>query len=120
MKSCTEFRLLFLLGIIQPCVHCFDTGTLHNLLAPENSNLPKFVCEIVKNVAYTDRSVKTIAMAIFNNNFDKAKIDEILKCLPKRLTLIIQDFQSEKLITSLNKKTSIVIMIADEINTVSY
>lgn len=89
------------------------TASISNkIFSQEVSKLP-FVCEIVKDAVLKDQGINTVSVAIFDHNIDAAVIDEIMKCIPKRLSIMVTDFRKKELPTANNEKSSIVIMVAD-------
>lgn len=119
MKICLKIALIFL-GVFVYLENVCDAVELLNkaLHQEKDSKISKFVCDTVKDLVSKNRQINTISMAIFRNNFDNTKIDETLKCLPKRLSLIITDFRFIKPTITNIRKASIVIIVADNINMV--
>lgn len=115
-------RLKFAVVILAIFLHLngtCDAGLISNLISyQKESKLPKFACDVIKDVVSKERESKTVTMAIFENNLDESEINKILKCLPKRLLLTITDFRFRKPVTVDNVKSSIVIMAVDTLDTV--
>lgn len=82
------------------------------------SKISEFICNVIKDVAWKDRKTDTISVTIFKNVLNKGEIDEIFQCLPKRLSLLIIDYTSDRSIKLDSRKASIVIMMADKIDMV--
>ena len=115
------YILIFSLIYIQLQVGCNASEISKNIYTGQDSKLPKLICDAVKGTFSEDQQISTVSMAIFNNNFESSLVDETLKCMPKRLSATITDFRSEQHKHEFSdRKASIVVMIADEIDKVKF
>ena len=111
------FILMLFAVCIRFTVRCQEANW--HFTSTQDSKLPKFICDVVRDTIRKDREVSTVSMAIFEHNFDASLIDKTLQCIPKRLSVTVNDYRIEQHKPELyGSKASIVIMIADHIDVV--
>jgi len=112
-------EFIVIIFIVQFQIKCDAADAPKNFYVKHDSKLPKLICDGVRDAFSKDRQISTVSMAIFKNNIESPLVDETLKCIPKRLSVNVKDFRSEQHeLEFSDRKSSIVIMIADEIDKV--
>jgi hypothetical protein len=80
--------------------------------------LPQFICKAVIDVRKQDSGFQSLILATGETKFPNSFQDNIFKCLPKEVPVILVDFREQFLNVSIHQ-VSMVVMITDEINEVS-
>jgi hypothetical protein len=60
-------------------------------------NLPLKACQIVREILINEFNTKTIAIVKMERKFDGNVIDELMKCLPREVTVVVIDILSYNL-----------------------
>jgi len=110
--------LVIIFLILSPCVIKCSASIVP--ISVQGSKLPAIICNSVKGIVGNDKQITKVSVSILRNNFELSQIDEVIKCVPKKLSVTVADFRSEKSHTKSNGgKAMIEIVIADEIDMVS-
>ncbi|KAG5679860.1 hypothetical protein PVAND_009397 [Polypedilum vanderplanki] len=85
-------------------------------ISSDDQKLDVFACKFLKDAKLKSSDVKVVKIAVFKNSFPSSLIDNILKCIPSEISTFVIDFSTEKSMKLQLEKSSIVVMIADDIN----
>lgn len=77
-------------------------------------NLSQSACKIVEDVHKKESWTKTIAIVNFEKGFEKSEIDNLIKCLPAEVTVVMIDAMSYNLNMKTIHNVDYVIIIVDE------
>lgn len=100
---------LFLTPIILLAIYFANSSEI-------NSKLPESACEIFSEVFKKEPWIKTVAIVKFKNNFDASVIDDLVKCLPIDITVVLIDVDKFKVDRRNIRKSHYVILLLDDIN----
>ena len=118
MTKVLKFLVVIFLVSTRLKVKCCAENISSKFLLQQDSKLPKLICDAVKGTVANDKHINTASISIFENNLEPSIIDETVKCLPKSLSVTTTDFRTQRVRTENSRKSSIEIIIADEIDMV--
>jgi hypothetical protein len=81
------------------------------------SKLPKFVCDVVKDVQTKQPEMKTLFIAIDDHNHPAGTIDEICACI-RDISVVIMNMKSDDLSKIAQHKIAMTVLISDNIEAV--
>lgn len=90
----------------------------NNFVASNEQNLMRYVCKVTENVIKSENDIKDVTIGSINSRLSPDFTNSLVKCISSHAIVITSDFkvriESKKL-----RKSQIVIIISDDIDTVS-